>query len=113
MIDYFKWRFDDAIEYCKSLLRPKPNILKYDYMTKVESKPKEIKWKQCETCLVWGAPQEFVYLPKIGGRIVMDVCGFCGKEFKSYSKTYYHPDKHPKQKVKIEIEEITEDPRSI
>jgi hypothetical protein len=88
-----------------------------------ENKPK--KWKECESCFKWGEPEKFIWLPKCGGRLELDVCRFCGKEFKSYSKTYYQPDeryplyveatpdKHPKQKTKVEIEEITEDPRSI
>lgn len=115
------WYYEDIMDCIKGYLRPKPNILKYNYMSKNEPK----KWKECEHCFKWGEPEKFIYLPKYGGKLELDVCRFCGKEFKSYSKTYYKPDetrpiyieakpdKHPKQKVKIEIEEITEDPRNI
>lgn len=92
----------DFYNQWRSKPNPKP---KYNHME-----------KQCEYCLKWAEPEKFIFVPLHGGQYVSEICRFCGREFKTYSKSYYQPGenyKHPKQKVKIEIEEITKDSKNI
>jgi uncharacterized membrane protein YkgB len=67
--------------------------------------------KQCEYCLKVDEPELFTYIFKEGGRLIMKICPHCHKEYKSFNVTVLPPMNH--EKWKIEIEEITKDPRLI